>query len=348
MEPHPQADAWGVLPSIAGPVAGSSVCAGGEGGGAPWAPPVGGWRSGVTLPAEAADHPSAERERPPERDTSLAHNRDKSGSATGCPDPRRDRVFEVVDSLTGEITRVPIPCGRNDCGYCRPRNVQVTAAMMGLNATMQANPPTQAVLTTTRDWVDEVTLREGWAQMARRVRREIHPETGYAWFREWTRGLSDGIRRTHYHSIWTHVDGEQGAAIADVSREVWGRLAGAYSERAHGAQAIWDAGGLARYVAGLAGHHGRTGKGQDAPPGWTGRRVGTSRGFYAMPADELRRQARDAVRDERLRHRLEVAVTEGSADRLPEWIVDEAVTARLQALKQNPPPAPRVVRVRPW
>jgi hypothetical protein len=217
--------------------------------------------------------------------------------------------------------------------------------MMGLNAARTETPPTAAVLSTTREWVDDSTLREGWAQFARRVRREVHPDARYAWFREWTTGKRDGIRRTHYHSIWSHVDDDEAQVVAGISREVWGRVAGAYSEHAHGAKRVWDAGGLARYVAGLAGHHLKAG--QAPPPGWTGRRFGTSRGFYATPPAELRKEATAAVRDARLVAHLErvMADDETTPDQLPVEIWDELLTARLEAARARPPV--RVVRVSP-
>ena len=161
------------------------------------------------------------------------------------------------------------------------------------------------------------------------MRREVHPRAGYAWFREWTTGKSDGVRRTHYHSTWTRIEtDEAGAAVAAISNEVWARLAGAWSEKAHGFKRIYDAGGLARYVAGLAGHHLKTG--QAPPPGWSGRRVGTSRGFYGGDARELRTEAETLVRDERLSHRLLVELFDGAPDSLPLEIVDEVLnrTAR--------------------
>ncbi len=276
----------------------------------------------------------------PAPDALLAHNQDKSPRLDRCPDPRIDRAYLTAD---GEV--LPIACGRNRCPYCRRRNVQVTAAMMGLNAARSETPPRQAVLTTTREWVDDATLREGWRQFARQVRKEVAPESRYAWFREWTTGRADGVRRTHYHSIWSHLDDDQGQAVAAISRDVWSRIAGAYSEKAHGAKPIWDAGGLARYVAGLAGHHLKAG--QTPPPGWLGRRFGTSRGFYATPAADLRKEATAVVRDDRLRHHLERAMVSDSAlpDELPLEIWDDLLTARLEEARSRPPV--RVVRIDP-
>lgn len=256
---------------------------------------------------------------------------------TSCPTPREDRAF-LLDS--GEV--VPIRCGRNGCPYCRRLNVQVTAAVMGINATEQEQPPSYAVLTTTRDWIPDEQLRECWAQFARRVRREVAPDAGYAWFREWTEGRSDGIRRTHYHSVWSGIEGDdQAAAVAEISRSIMARSAGAWSPEAHGYQRVWDSGGLTRYVAGLVGHHLK--QNQQPPPGWKGRRYGVSRGWYAIPRDELLKRAKAAVRDDRLRHRLELAVIDSTPDVLPDWIVDEVVTARLEELREQPPP--RVIRL---
>jgi hypothetical protein len=248
----------------------------------------------------------------------------------------------VVD--TGEV--VPIPCGRNGCPYCRRRNVQVTAAKMAINAAESEHPPTYAVLSTTRDWVDEATLRYGWSDVARRVRKEVDPDAGYAWFREWTTGRNDGVRRTHYHSIWDHLtDDDQAQHVARISLDVWDRLTSAHSDKAHGWQRVWDTGGLARYIAGLVGHHLKAG--QAPPPGWTGRRYGTSRGYYATDSRELDKRAKAAVRDERLAHHLERCMADDDAipDRLPVEIWDDILTQRLEEARNRP--APRLVHIRP-
>jgi hypothetical protein len=255
----------------------------------------------------------------------------------------------VVDG--GEL--VAMPCARNSCAYCRRRNVQVTAARMAINQTLTDRPVTHAVLTTTRDWVDDARLREGWRQFARRVRREVEGEARYAWFREWTTGerARDGVRRTHYHSTWTLDDDGQAQRVAEISNDVWGRIAAATSERAHGWQRVYDAGGLARYIAGLVGHHLKSA--QAPPPGWGGRRFGTSRGFYAIDVDELDRQARELVRDERLAHMIERQLVDelDPPDGLPDFILDDVLTPKLEvALEEaRSRPKPRVVKLpRGW
>lgn len=246
----------------------------------------------------------------------------------------------MLDS--GEV--IPIPCGRNSCPHCRRRNVQVTAALMGLNQTRTERPVTHAVLSTTRDWAGEDVLRAGWKEMARLVRRDVCGDARYAWFREWTEGKNDGVRRTHFHSTWALDDDDQAQAVAEISRQVWRSRTGAHSEKAHGWQRVYDAGGLARYVAGLVGHHLK--ESQAPPPGWSGRRYGVSRGFYSGERDQLLREAQAAVRDDRLVHHLTMAAFDAAGvSELPAEIVDDYVTGLLDQLRDRPPP--RIRRIRP-
>jgi hypothetical protein len=280
------------------------------------------------------------------REGCLALNQDKS--ERGCPTPRDGYAIEVVTD-EGELLRLPIDCGRNGCPHCRRRNVQVTASMVGMTALEREAPPTHAVLTTTRDWLPEQELRDAWKEFARRVRKHVKPDAAYLWVREFTqRGGTSDWRRTHYHSIWVLDDDEQAQAVTDISLALMSERAGAWSPDAHGWQRVWDAGGLARYMAGLIGHHLKSG--QAPPPNWNGRRVGASIGegarrFYASDARELRQRATAAVRDERLAYRLEQAMgsDESVPDGLPEWIWDEQLTKRLQAAREAP--KPRIVRV---
>ena len=289
-------------------------------------------------PSDATDHDG--------REAVLALKHDKSQWA-GCPTPRPGWAAEVIDSETGEISRVPLGCGRNSCPHCRRRNVQVTAAKMGLNQTLTDRPVTHAVLSTTRDWATPETLAAGWEEMSRLVRRDVCSNARYAWFREWTEGKRDGVRRTHWHSTWALDDDDQAAEVAAISNRVWKSRTNAWSEKAHGWQRVYDAGGLTRYIAGLVGHHLKAN--QAPPPGWSGRRFGTSRGFYALDTRELDRQAKTIVRDDRLMHHLERVLIEriDPPDGLPVEILDEVLTPMLEAAleRARSMPRPRIVPV---
>jgi hypothetical protein len=176
------------------------------------------------------------------------------------------------------------------------------------------------------------------------VRREVNPDARYAWFREFTdRDATADWKRTHYHSVWSLDDDEQAARCAGISNDVWGRITGATSEKAHGWKRVYDAGGLARYISGLVGHHLK--ETQMPYEQWRGRRFGTSRGFYAIDTRELDKLAKAIVRDDRLVHHLEreMASDAGIPDGLPIEIWDDVLTDRFEAAKQRP--APRLVRL---
>jgi hypothetical protein len=216
--------------------------------------------------------------------------------------------------------------------------------MIGLNETADSSRPVRiALLTTTKDWVDDATLREGTAQFVRRVRREVTPECQYVWMREWTTGRarrSGGLRRTHKHWLPKCVSEAHSEALVAVAADVWGRIAGA--ER-HFVSRVWDAGGLARYMAGLVGHHLK--ETQAPPEGWRGRRVGTSRAYYVKPAAELRARAEELTRDRALIRRLETELVDELPDGVTADVFDDLLTARFEQAKLEPPP--RVVAVPP-
>lgn len=215
----------------------------------------------------------------------------------------------------------------------------VTASMLALDA-LDA-PPSLVVMTSTRDWVDDATLREATRQFARAVRRDVTPTFDYCWLREWTSGHgrnSGGIRRTHKHWLVKRAGEEHADGIRQVAIDVYGRITGATH---HHVQRVWDAGGIGRYVAGLVGHHLKLG--QAPPPGWQGRRHGTSRGYYASPASDLREQANHAVRDSRLRHRLERELADDTASwgddfAIPADLWDDVLTRRLEEARARPKP----------
>jgi hypothetical protein len=163
-----------------------------------------------------------------------------------------------------------------------------------------------------------------------------------------------GRRRTHKHWLTKGVPVERKTELVEIAVDVW-RIAGADQ---HFVQEVWDAGGAARYLAGLVGHHL---KASQAPPkGWRGRRVGQSRGYYSEAASALRVRAEQAVRDDRLVARLErevegqlgVETVEVDEERgrlhrvvhiADEFLFDELLAEQFEQAKQRP--KPRVVPV---
>jgi len=220
--------------------------------------------------------------------------------------------------------------------------------MLGLDALASDSPPQLVLFTSTRRWLPDWELRETTAQFVRRVRRSVAPGFQYAWCREWTTGRaarSGGARRTHYHWSLKGVEREHQAALSRAASEVWGRRSGGYI---CGVQPCWDAAGIGRYMASLVGHHLKAA--QAPPPGWEGRRVGTSKGYYALPARELRARAETLVREDALLWRLERVVSDevlGDVNTLDAFTYDEFVVPALEAeyVRALREPAPMVVPV---
>lgn len=163
--------------------------------------------------------------------------------------------------------------------------------MVGIDA--EQDQPSVVSTITTRDQVTAATLREGQRQVVRQVRHELGHSARYCSFVEWTTGRRDGVRRPHMHALWKDVHPDEAAVIEQAARDVFGRLAGAH---VHEAAALRTPAAAAAYVAS---HHLK--ESQAPPPSWRGvRRVRPSRGYWSIPAKELRQLATAYVRERRL------------------------------------------------
>ena len=265
----------------------------------------------------------------------LSTNRGK-GQEGGVPDrclnPVRGVRFRTAD---GRLLRVP--CDNSACPWCMRRRAFVSAAMFGVDATELV--PSIAMTTTTRDVVTPADLREGQAQMVRRIRREVAPSARYCAIIEWTQGTtrwSGGIRRPHLHSLWKGLRPVDSDAVREIATEVWLRVAGADS---HTCEEIRTPGGAVAYVAR---HHFKVS--QSPPPGWAGKRLRPCKGWWELGAGETRSRAEALVRDRGLLGRIEHEL----ADELPAALVDETtwdelVTARFDARRRE---TVELVRVR--
>jgi hypothetical protein len=195
--------------------------------------------------------------------------------------------------------------------------------MFGLDA--EVTTPKLATTFTTRDLVGIPVLREAMAQTTRKVRAEIAPDAKYGGTLEWTSGqtkYSGGRRRPHLHLLWKGLDGGHADDVHAIAVEVWKRLTGAHS---HTSEEIRTPGAAIRYVA-L--HHLK--EQQAPPPGWSGRRLWTSMGWWEAGAEETRARARAIVAEERLRRKVERQLIELAPDGLPEWIFEELLATRVE------------------
>lgn len=213
-----------------------------------------------------------------------------------CPTPVWGLRFRTEN---GRL--LPIPCNRSSCPVCSRRQGMITAAMVGIDAAQ--DQPSVVSTITTRDRVTPATLREGQRQVVRRVRDALGHAARYCSFVEWTTGKYDGRRRPHMHALWKDVHPDEAEVIEDAARDVFGRLAGAY---VHEAAALRTPAAAAAYVAS---HHLK--ESQAPPPSWRGvRRVRPSRGYWSIPAKELRAMATAQVRERRLEARAVALVQE--------------------------------------
>ena len=239
---------------------------------------------------------------------------------------------------SGEL--VPIPCGRVRCPICGPRLSMITAKMIGIDA--QVCQPRVCSTFTTRDPVGQERLREVSAQLFRLVRSELGP-VRYCSFLEFTTGkgpLAGGIRRPHLHTLWKDVDQDAAPVIAGIAGHVMEKAAGAWR---HDVGQIRTPAGATMYVAR---HHQKE---EQAPPRSWGsvRRVRPSKGYYELPASELRSMAAGQLKSIRLYKLLEHQVRELNDDQVPDDVLDDHLDEEVRRALDAPPP--EVVRVcKPW
>lgn len=262
------------------------------------------------------------------RSGSLVLNRDKSANDAPkrCPKPALGVRFRLPDG-----TIAPVPCGLSTCPVCSRRQGMITATMVGLDAAREQ--PRVVSTTTTRDRISPTRLRDGQHQFVRAVRREVAPHARYCSFLEFTTGTAErsgGIRRPHQHALWKGLDPSQAEAVEAIARRIWKRIAGA---TVHQVEEISTPAGATMYVAS---HHQK--ESQAPPKSWgPTRRVRPSRGYYSMPADELRAAATEKLADARYRHSLEQAMLDAD-------VPDDVISEVLESPRSRP--RPTLIRVR--
>lgn len=267
---------------------------------------------------------------------------DKSGGVpAGCPSSPIGWAWLLPDG-----TAAPLRCtASNRCEYCARIAAFEVMTMLRIDAE-ENEAPTHVVTLTSCNVMTDGELREAHAVFWRAFRRRWG-SVEYAGFMEWTTGRarhSGGVRRPHTHYLvkrlllppnvaTTRTAGKTPCACGShetclecwVSAE-WCKLAGAWIVQA---RELRHAGGVVGY---LALHHR---KWEQAPPrGWKGRRLRTSRHYFAVPNPVLRERARAYLRERHTRVALTAA---GRADDL-EGVLLARLHGRTPRLIRRTPP----------
>lgn len=228
----------------------------------------------------------------------------------------------------------PVPCGAsNRCEWCAWRAATLSAMVLKIDADLYC--PTVGMTTTTRSpdfSLEELRKAEQRLfQQLRRERRRAGQEEPleYCAFLEWTTGegtRSGGYRRPHLHHLIKGMQHEDLPALEEHVAELWHRYTGdAFVVEC---RPLRTPVGCIRY---LALHHRK--KAQAPPPGFSGRRLRPSKGYYdpELGIAGLRELAREAIRDSR----IEAIVLKAFAIELegaesPEtWEADQQLTTAL-------------------
>lgn len=194
----------------------------------------------------------------------------------------------------GPVTYLPVRCGApNRCDYCAWLSSLETTLAVSLDTRLGDSPRVGLTLTTRDPDTPAATVRDATRLVTRALRRR-HPACEYAYFVEWTTGrhARDGRRRLHMHGLVKHVPADQAAELEPIVRDVWRRHTGAWRVECKELRTVPDA------IAYFARHH--TKPDQAPPAGWRGRRLRTSRRYFAAPIAELRTEARSLMRHDGL------------------------------------------------
>lgn len=253
-------------------------------------------------------------------------------------------------------TLEPVRCGAsNRCTYCAMFAAIEAALVVKLDA--ELNMPTVGLTTTTRDpnfGLKRLRQAEAslWRWLRKSPRGPLLHDLEYLGFLEWTTGdgtRSGGHRRPHEHHLAKNIAPDHelmeeidrvdlnGRPVRDrdgnVERAT--RLEQIVSRKWHeftGDAWVVEVRPLRTPVGAIAyltlHHHKRE---QAPPPGFTGRRLRPSKGYYELPIDDLRTLARRLASQERVRMaaRRTVAVEFAGAEPPDDYELDAQLSEAL-------------------
>jgi hypothetical protein len=187
-------------------------------------------------------------------------------------------------------------CKRRDCPRCWALRSRETARCLVLDS--ERSMPTHCITLTTNDpATTAATYRHGSFVLFRRLRR-LYGRVDYFGAIEFTTGRaarSGGYRRMHGHYLVKFPDANPDVlALEPIVRSSWEAVTGAY--RVEVAALISPGAAL-----GYLGLHHR--KPEQAPPAeWRGMTERASRGYWSLPIEALRLEARTQLAIEAIAH----------------------------------------------
>jgi hypothetical protein len=204
-----------------------------------------------------------------------------------CERPRKGMRWQHED---GSLS--PVRCGSpNLCRYCSWLTALENAYVVRLDAEMTC-PRIGFTLTTKAAVTPPATFRKDVEQVFRSLRREPWAKDArYLGQIEFTTGNgrgSGGARRIHQHGLLKDVDPARAADCGELMKRVWLGRTGAHRVEAH--ELFRPAGAMAY----LVNHHQK--QAQTPPRGWSGKRLRPSKGYYEIPAPQLRSRGVGAAR----------------------------------------------------
>lgn len=235
----------------------------------------------------------------------------------------------LVSDGQGGSTFVPARCGApNKCAYCAYQTVIENMVVVGLDAERFGHPRHGLTLTT-RDPVTSPAAFRRDVEKTMKALRRLDPWLQYLGMVEFTSGRgarSGGHRRIHQHLLLKNVNAPADDLEAVVQR-VWEQRTGASRVEL---RELRSAGGATAYL--LAHHHKRD---QAPPPGWSGKRLRSSRSYYGEPVAELRKQAGEMLRSKRLRRVARRMVDWESLDGAPDEVLDREWSGALSQARHE-------------
>jgi len=198
-----------------------------------------------------------------------------------------------------------------------------SATVLRLDAQVEA--PTVGLTTTTREVdFDMASLRVAERSLWQWLRRHVAP-VQYVGFLEWTTGAHTPGRRPHIHHLVKGLERDQAAELEpEISRRWADYTGGSWRVECRGLRTQAGA------IAYLALHHHK--REQAPPPGWTGKRLRPSKGYFCRPVQELREEARELLASRQLEAAVRQAL-ELVADDQAELDVDALLTGALEVAR---------------